>query len=458
MVENLSRKYLHWFEDRQNRLIDQFVAYLKFASISADPKMKQDVIKCSNWVEAYVKKLGFETEVWDTGVNPVIFGQMIQDSSYPTILFYNHYDVQPVDPLDLWTTPPFEPRIDHNIIYARGACDDKGLNLSTFYGIEAFLEVAKTKKINIKVVIEGEEEVGSLGFSRILPQKTKELKADYLAIVDTGVPSMEQPCVVLGCRGIITLDVICQGSNTDLHSGMFGGIAYNPLRALSEVIAKFWDKDGKVAIDGFYYDVEEVDFSKFLHYDIECKMREAGIMSLHREEGCSPLESNTTRPTIEVNGLCGGYHGPGFKTVIPAKAVCKISCRLVPHQDPVKIGHLVAEFMKKNIAKGMRLDIELGHGGVSHRTKIDSPIVDIFCRAIEMTLGKKCGLSLTGGSVPITQDLHEASQAEVIAIGFGLDSDNIHAPDEHFGLDRLKYGAVSIATALEIISNEGFKK
>ncbi len=457
MPENYSSKYSDWFEENKSQILEDFTTFLKFPSISADPSKKEDVIKCSKWVEEYLKDTGFETQVWETPVYPAIFGQIIQDPSYPTILFYNHYDVQPVDPLDLWTSPPFEPRIEGNNIYARGACDDKGLCHYTLSGIRAFLKLVGEKKVNIKIIIEGEEEVGSEGFSQILNDKKDELKADYLLIVDTGVPSMEEPAVVLGCRGITTLDIECSGSNEDLHSGIYGGLAYNPLRALSEVIAKLWDDDGKVNIDGFYDDIKDFDSSKLLRSDRTEELKKAGIEAIHEEKGYSSIESSTARPTIEINGLCGGYYGPGFKTVIPAKATCKVSCRLIPDQDPKKIGKLVANFFEKNIAKGMKLDIELGHGGFSHQTDPSSPIVSVACRAYEMVLNKKCGMVLSGGSVPVTRDLYEASSADVLGVGFGLNSDGVHAPNEHFGLDRFKYGVMSIATILEIISREGIK-
>lgn len=455
MAENYSTKYSDWYENHESKILEDFITFLRFPSISADPKMKENVLKCSQWVESYLKKVGFQTEVWETDVYPAIFGEMIQDPSYPTVLFYNHYDVQPVDPLDLWVSPPFEPRVENNAVYARGACDDKGLCLYTLNGIKSFVDLVKDKKVNIKIIIEGEEEVGSEGFSKILPHKKDKLQSDYLLIVDTGVPSMDQPAVVLGCRGITTLNIECRGSSEDLHSGMFGGIAYNPLRALSEVIAKLWDEDGKVAIDGFYDDIKDFDPSKLMMIDKVEEDQKNGLYSLYKEKGYSNCESSMIRPTVEINGLCGGYYGPGFKTVIPAKAICKVSCRLIPDQDPEKIGKLVANFFEKNIAKGMKLNIELGHGGFSHRTDPDAPIVDIACRAYEMTLGKTCGKILGSGSVPITKDLYHACGGEVLGIGFGLNSDSIHAPNEHFGLDRLKYGVISVATILEIISREG---
>ncbi len=455
MTDRYSEKYGNWFDQNKKHILDEFFTYLKFESISADPEKKTEVIKCSQWVEKTLKSIGFETQVWDTKVNPAIFGEIIIDPSYPTILFYNHYDVQPVDPLELWESPPFEPRVDGDLIYARGACDDKGLNVYTLFGIKSFLELTKTQKVNIKIIIEGEEEVGSEGFSKVLPQKKKELNADYLVVVDIGVPSMQEPCISLGCRGITTLDMVCEGSKSDLHSGIFGGVAYNPLRALSEVIAKLWDKDGKVAIDGFYDGVESFDSSVLFEPDLQKEIELVGINSLYNEKGFSTFESSTIRPTIEVNGLSGGYFGPGFKTVIPARATCKISCRLVPGQDPDTVGNLVAEFFKKNIAKGMNLEIELGHGGSACHTPADAKIAEVFKSAYEDVFEKSCGLVVSGGSVPIMKDLKQASSAELLGVGLGLSSDNIHAPNEHFGIERLKKGMMTIATALEILANKG---
>lgn len=451
----ISKKYQEYFEKHEKKILADFISFLKFQTISADPAHKKDIKNCAEWVAAFLKEAGCKVEIWETPVNPVIFASHEATSAdRPTILIYHHYDVQPVDPLELWDTPPFEPTIKGNEIYARGACDNKGQCLYGIYGVKAFLEIGKKEDLNIKVIIEGEEELGSVGLFHILKEKGKFLKADYVAIIDAGIPSLKQPAVTLGFRGITTLDVECIGSNVDLHSGQLGGIAYNPLRALVEVLAKAWDKEGRVAIDHFYDGIAVQDSKELMQVDMKPLLDKFELKALHQEKGYELIESNWTRPTFEINGLSGGYSGPGFKTVIPAKASCKISCRLVPGQDPVKIGEYVKQFLQKNIAKGFDLKVELHHGGEAFRTSAKGPFAAIIKQAYEDVLGVETGFVLAGGTLPIGTPVTEISGGEAIGMGYGFDDDYIHAPNEHFGLDRLKYGFMTVGSLLELLAGE----
>jgi acetylornithine deacetylase/succinyl-diaminopimelate desuccinylase-like protein len=439
--------------------IQDFLTFLKFESISTDIAYKPQLLACANWLSDYIKNIGFDVEQWTSADgHPVIFASNLKAGpDKPTLLIYNHYDVQPVDPLDEWTSPPFQPTIRNGEIYARGAQDNKG---QCFYVLQALKEFYKNKRplpINIKLCIEGEEENGSAGLAEILKDKKrqKQLKADYLAIVDMGIPHSTKPAVTLGVRGLVTLEVHVHGSKTDLHSGSHGGIVFNPLHALVDILAKLRDADGKITIPGFYDDVDELkDADKALialdFNPVEYKSIVGGDPT-GGEKKYSPLERAWTRPTLEINGIAGGYSGPGFKTVIPAKAIAKISCRLVPHQSPDAIGHLVAEHIKKLAPKGVEVEVEILKGGNAVRANPKSAVVSAFAKSYEELFNKKCACIFDGGSIPIATQLAEAAQSEVILLGLGLPDDQIHAPDEHFGLDRLEKGKRVIYRAIELL-------
>lgn len=449
----VSKKYQEYFEKHEKKILEDYFSLLKFKSISADPAHKKDIEECSQWVFSFLKEAGCHVEVWKTPVNPVIFAKhQAKNPNRPTILIYHHYDVQPVDPLELWNSPPFEPTIVGNDVYARGASDNKGQCLYGIYAVKAFLEIGKKEDLNIKVIIEGEEEVGSSGLFHVLEERKSSLKADYVAIIDAGIPSLEEPAVTLGFRGIVTFDVECSGSNVDLHSGQLGGIAYNPLRGLVEVLAKVWDKEGRVTIDNFYDDIIEQNAKELMQIDLKPLIEKFELKALHKEKGYTSLESNWARPTFEINGLSGGYAGPGFKTVIPAKACCKISCRLVPGQDPVKVGECVKQFLQKNIAKGFDIKVELHHGGEAYRASSKGPFAGKIKEAYEDVTGIETGFVLAGGTLPIATKFAEVCGGETIGIGYGFDDDYIHAPNEHFGIDRLKYGFMTIGSLLELLA------
>ncbi len=449
----------YYTKHKQQALQDYF-KFLSFESVSTDPKYKSQVLACADWLADYLKQIGFDIELWPTSGHPVIFGSNLKAGpDKPTLLIYNHYDVQPVDPLNEWTTPPFQPAIRDGEVYARGAEDNKGQCFYVTQALKALVERYKTLPINIKLCIEGEEECGSTGLSGILKDKKRQeqLKADYLAIVDMGLQNPQTPALTLGVRGLVTMEVQVQGSKGDLHSGSHGGIVYNPLHALVEMLSKLRDDQGKVTIPGFYDDVKPLDAmhrSKIsLSFDPQKYEEMFGAKPLGGEKEFTPLDRAWNRPTLEINGISGGYGGAGFKTVIPAKALAKISCRLVPNQDPQKIGKLVADYLKQLAPKGVAVEVEVYPGrGKAIRANPSSAVVTAFAKAYEELFQKPCEYIFEGGSIPVVTELAEASQSEVILLGFGLPDDQIHAPNEHFGVDRLEKGFYVMYRAIELLA------
>lgn len=437
--------------------LNDYKTLLSFPSVSSEPEYEQDLLACFEWVKKEVEAIGFETEVWDTGGHPTLFGSWLKAPGKPTLLIYNHYDVQPVDPLELWETPPFEPTVIDNVMYARGAQDNKG---QLFYVMLALKTVMKEKgafPLNIKWLIEGEEEVGSKNLPAVLFKNSEKLKADHLAIVDGGIPGKDMPAVSLGMRGLVTMDVELTGTRSDLHSGSHGGLAYNPAFALAELLAAAKNREGKITIPGFYDSIkpltvkekESLDF----HFNEQKYLETYGAGPSGGERSLTPLERNWLRPTFEVNGIVGGYTGAGFKTVIPAKASAKISCRLVRGQDPQEMGKLVARWLDSMAPNGItvRTTVHPG-GGPAVLTSPDAPVVKAFAKAFSDVFKKPCHYILEGASIPIVADLQQASGADSVLIGLGLGTDQIHAPNEHFSLDRIEKGRDIMMRALDLLS------
>lgn len=445
---------------QQKSAMDEYFSFLKFESISSEANHTPQVLACADWLVKYLQKMGFTVELWPTPGHPTIYATHLKAGpDKPTLLIYNHYDVQPVDPLEQWITPPFEPTIREGEVFARGAQDNKGQCFYVLQGIKALLERDKKLPINIKLCIEGEEETGSMGLSKILPQKQKELKADYLAVVDMGIRKPNVPAITLGLRGMVTMDLTVQGSNSDMHSGSNGGLFYNPIHALVELLAKLRDPSGKITIPGFYDDVIPLDPEEKAQiaftFDEKAYEKMFGAKPTGGEHAYSPLERVWTRPTLEINGITGGYSGTGFKTVIPAHASAKISCRLVPDQDPKKIGSLVAKFIEKNAPDGVKVEVKLRPGGgKSVRASPSSRVVKAFAQAFGEVFQKPCEFIFEGASVPIIPELAAASESEVILLGLGLPDDKIHAPNEHFGIKRLEQGALAIARGIELLGKK----
>jgi acetylornithine deacetylase/succinyl-diaminopimelate desuccinylase-like protein len=441
------------YKTNKDKALQDFFTFLKFETIGTDTKFAPQMTQCSNWLAKYLRDMGFFVELWETETYPIIFASHLNAGpDKPTLLIYNHYDVQPVDPLEDWISPPFEPTIRNGQIYARGAQDNKGQCFYVLQALKGLLERDKRLPINIKLCIEGEEESGSVQIANIIESKKEELKADYLAVVDVGIPGPQAPAVTLGVRGIVTFEMHATGSNIDLHSGYHGGVVYNPLHAIVEMFAKARDAEGRITIPGFYDDVAHVEKTDEFNLKFDSKQFEE-TFAAHATGGeklFTPLERRMMRPTLEINGISGGYAGVGFKTVIPATATAKFSCRLVPNQSPYKIAKLVAEYFQNIAPEGIEIKVEiLPGGGWASRVGASSPLVEAFSKAYEEVYNAPCEKILNGGSIPISTALCKVSGASLIFVGLGLNDDAIHAPNEHFGVDRLEKGYLMIARAIE---------
>ena len=444
--------YSAWYDTHRDALLDDFFTYLRFPSISTDPAHKNDVLACKDWVAEAMRKMGLEVSVWETSGHPTVFGEYKGDKDAPTLLFYGHYDVQPEVPLDEWKSAPFEPEVRGGKVFARGAIDNKGQSFYTLLGVRTFLEQVQSPKINIKVLIEGEEEVGSPGLEEVAEGKKEALCADHVFIVDLDMYDQKVPAVTLGIRGVVNINVALRNSFADLHSGVFGGVVANPARALSQALAKMWDEEGKVTIPGFYEGMHTFSTKELSVFDWEKDPKgeggNLGIRAFQGEGDFSLLESNWIRPTLEINGMESGYTGAGFKTIIPASSSVKLSCRLVQGQNPKKILEGIEVFLKNNLPAGMEISLEKGHGSPGVMTPPDSKTALEAAKAYEAVYKTSCRRQLCGATIPIVPLLSKICGGGLVLMGVGLPGDQMHAPNECIGLDRLKEGFLSIAKLL----------
>lgn len=449
------------YKQIENEAIKDYLKFLSFESVSTDPAYSTQVLACSTWLKEYLEKVKFQVEVIPTKGYPVLLASNCSAGpNKPTLLIYHHYDVQPIDPIAEWSSPPFTPTIKNGEVYARGAQDNKGQCFYTIQALKILLKKLGSFPINIKLCIEGEEETGSKGLADILPEKKELFKADYLAIVDVGLQNKESPSVTIGVRGLVTMDMEVEGSYTDLHSGSHGGIAYNPLHALVKILAELRDPSGKIVIPGFYDEVVELSSKERNHiafdFDEKQYVELFGIKPTGGERQYAPQERVCLRPTLEVNGISGGYAGIGFKTVIPARAHAKISCRLVPNQDPVKMGSLVKRYLESKAPEGIKVKVDIHPGGgTAARANPSSKVVKAFSQSFSESFNKPCQFILDGATIPIGAALAQASGAEAVLIGLGLPDDQIHAPNEHFGLDRFARGVAIMARGITLLSEIG---
>lgn len=434
-----------YIEKNKQRFLDELIELLKIPSISADSKYKNDIIKTAEAVKEQLKKAGCDTvEICETPGYPIVYGEKIIDKNLPTVLVYGHYDVQPPDPLDLWNSPPFEPVIKktelhpEGAIFARGSCDDKG---QMYMHVKALEYMTETDQLpcNVKFMIEGEEEVGSVSLGWFVERNKEKLKNDVILISDTGMISKETPSITTGLRGLSYVEVEVTGPNRDLHSGLYGGAVANPINILCKMIASLHDENNHITIPGFYDDVDELskeEREKMAEAPFNLKEYEKSIDidSVYGEKGFSTNERNSIRPTLDVNGIWGGYTGEGAKTVIASQAFAKISMRLVPHQDWEKITELFKKHFESIAPKGVRVKVKPHHGGEAYVTPIDSLGYKAAEKAYEETFGKTPIPQRSGGSIPIVALFEKELKSKTILMGFGLDSDAIHSPNEHFGI------------------------
>jgi acetylornithine deacetylase/succinyl-diaminopimelate desuccinylase-like protein len=429
--------------------LDELFELLRFPSVSADPKFKADMLRTAEYVAEKLKIAGAdEVEICPTAGYPIVYGEKIIDASLPTVLVYGHYDVQPPDPLDLWKTPPFEPTIRDEKIYARGSCDDKG---QFYMHVKAFELMMNTKTLpcNIKFMIEGEEEVGSSNLGIFVGENKKRLKADVVLISDTSMISLEHPSLETGLRGLSYVEVEVTGPDRDLHSGVYGGAVANPATILAKLIASMHDENNHITIPGFYDDVIELTekeremLNKAPYNEAEYKF-DLKVDDLWGEKGYTTMERTGTRPTLEVNGIWGGYIGEGAKTVLPSKAFAKISMRLVPNQQSDKVTKLFKDYFESIAPKSVKVKVTPHHGGEPVVTPTDSIAYKAAQRAILESFGKEPIPTRGGGSIPIVALFEKELGIKTVLMGFGLDSDNLHSPNEKFDIANFYKGIETI--------------
>ncbi|MDC1104412.1 dipeptidase [Polaribacter sp.] len=434
-----------YIENHKNRFIDELVELLKIPSVSADSAYNQDVLNTAEFVKKSLEKAGCElVELCETPGYPIIYAEKIIDPNLPTVLVYGHYDVQPADPIELWTSPPFEPVIKkteihpEGAIFARGACDDKGQMYMHIKALEYMISTGNLP-CNVKFMIEGEEEVGSESLSWFVPRNKEKLANDVILISDTGMIANDIPSITTGLRGLSYVEVEVTGPNRDLHSGLYGGAVANPINILTKMIASLHDENNHITVPGFYDNV--VDLSKEERaemakapFDIENYKKSIDIGDVYGEKGYSTNERNSIRPTLDVNGIWGGYMGEGAKTVIASKANAKISMRLVPNQDWRDITKLFKNHFEGIAPKSVSVKVTPHHGGQGYVTPIDTIAYKAASNAYKTTFGKTPIPQRSGGSIPIVALFEQELKSKTILMGFGLDSDAIHSPDEHFGI------------------------
>lgn len=421
--------------------LEELKEFLRFPSISALSAHKEDMVRTAQWLAAALERAGLENaRILPTAGHPAVYAEWLHAPGAPTALVYGHYDVQPVDPLHLWETPPFEPSIRDGKIYARGAVDDKGQVFAQVKAVEALLRTEGRLPVNLKFLIEGEEEIGSRHLPELLEQHRDLLRADVVVISDTSFFAPDVPAVTVGLRGLVALELTLRGPRRDLHSGVYGGAVQNPLHALVQLLASLRSPDGRILVEGFYDKVrplspEEREAWARLPFDPEAFREEVGAPALFGEAGYTPLEQVWARPTLEINGLWGGFTGEGTKTVLPAEAHAKITCRLVPDQDPDEIYERVEAQLRKNLPPGVTLEVRKEKGkGRPVLTPVDHPAVRAAFDALRETYGKEPVPIRSGGSIPIVESFATILGLPAVLMGFGLPNENEHAPNEHWDL------------------------
>ncbi len=444
-----------YLNTHRERFLNELLDLLRIPSVSADPKYASEVRRMAEATAEHLRQAGLDNvALIETPGHPIVYGEKIVDAQAPTVLVYGHYDVQPPDPLDLWSSPPFEPVVrktelhPDGAVFARGACDDKG---QFFMHVKAFEAMLRCQALpcNVKFMIEGEEEVGSRHLEDFCRQHRQQLACDVVLISDTSIIDNQTPSLTVGLRGLAYMEVEVTGPNRDLHSGVYGGAVANPIHVLCQMIASLHDKKGRVTVEGFYDDVEKVRNKerKRLNaapFDEKAFMRDLGVDALWGEKGYTTIERTGIRPCLDVNGIWGGYTGEGAKTVLPSKAYAKISMRLVPKQDPKKIERLFQKHFEKIAPPYVRVQVRALHGGYPVVVPTDSVEYRAAEKAMEKTFGKKPLPQRGGGSIPIVAMFQQVLRAHSVLMGFGLDSDNIHSPDEHYGLFNFYKGIETI--------------
>jgi acetylornithine deacetylase/succinyl-diaminopimelate desuccinylase-like protein len=446
-VENV----INYIKENENNYIEELKEFLRIPSISTVQDNKEDIKRAANFVAEKLKSAGMNrVEVYKTEGHPIVYGEWLGAPGKPTIVIYGHYDVQPVDPIELWTNPPFDPVIKDGKIYARGATDDKGQMFIHIKTVEAFFKTQGSLPINVKFLIEGEEEIGSESLETFINNNSELLKCDAVLISDTALYGPGIPTLTYGLRGLCYMEVEVTGPNRDLHSGTFGGGVANPINVLAGMISKLQNKDGKITIPHFYDDVvklskkERAGF-KTLKFSERNFAKELGVTHLQGEKGYTTLERIWARPSLDCNGIIGGFTTEGAKTVLPSTVMAKISMRLVPNQNPNKIAKHFVKYLKTLAPDSVRIKIKNLHGANPILTPLDNPATIAATKAMEKAFGKKIVYMREGGSVPIVSVFSKKLKAPTVLMGLGLNTENLHSPNEHFNLRHFQLGIISSA-------------
>ncbi|MFD1032860.1 dipeptidase [Metaplanococcus flavidus] len=435
-----------YFQERRSEHLEELETFLRIPSVSSLSEHKEDMQTAAEWLVKAFEKAGLENvKIDETGGHPLVYADWLHAEGKPTVLVYGHYDVQPVDPLHLWESPPFEPQIRDNKLYARGASDDKGQTFMHIKAAEALLQQNGELPVNMKFIIEGEEEIGSPSLPAYVEKNKEALEADIIVISDTGMQGPGRPAVCYGLRGLAGIQIDVKGPKGDLHSGLYGGAVQNPLHAIVEILESFRNKEGVIQVEGFYDDVlpvsdkERAEFAS-LEFDLDNEKRDLGITEDYGEQGYSFVERTWIRPTLELNGITGGFSGEGIKTVLPAEASSKITCRLVPNQDPDDIVAKLKAHVEAHKPAGVSVEITEFDKGKPFLTPFDHPAIQAAGRSYEKIYGVPTAFTRMGGSIPIVAAFDEILERPVVLMGFGLASENFHAPNEHFHLENFDKG------------------
>ena len=449
------KELIDHIKKNEQTYIEELIEFLKIQSISAMPEHNEDMKKCAQFVSDKLKQAGLSrVEIFSTEGHPLVYGEWLGAPGKPTVLVYGHYDVQPVDPIELWENPPFEPVVKGRKIFARGATDDKGQLFMHVKSVEAYFKKYGSLPLNIKFLLEGEEEVGSINIEPFIKSHTDLLKCDTVLISDTSLYEKGVPTLTYALRGLSYMEIEVTGPNRDLHSGSFGGAVANPINVLSEIISKLHDKKGKITIPEFYKDVAvltkaEKENIKRLRFSETKFAKDLGVAELQGEAGFNTLERIWARPTLDCNGIIGGFTGKGAKTVIPSKATAKISMRLVPNQEPNKIAKLFTKYIKSIAPKSVKVKVSFLHGGSPCMIPLTDKATISATKAMEKAFNKKIVYMREGGSIPIVNTFVKSLKASAVLMGLGLDSENLHSPNEHFDLNHFQLGIISSALFID---------
>jgi len=446
----MSQLFIQYLTKHRDKHLEELFDFLRIPSISSSSEHAKDVRTAAEWVATSLTQAKLENvQVMETNGHPVVYGEWLHAEGKPTVLIYGHYDVQPVDPLHLWETQPFEPSIRHEKLFARGASDDKGQVFMHIKAIEAIMNTNGTLPVNVKFIIEGEEEIGSPNLPEFVEKHKDLLASDVIVISDTGMLEKGKPAICYGLRGLCGIQIDVKGAKSDLHSGLYGGGVQNAAHALIELLASFHDQNGKVLVDGFYDKVADLTSEERKAYEAlntdEEKIREdLGVPELFGEEGYTYNERTWVRPTLEINGVYSGFQGEGIKTVIPSEATAKITCRLVPNQDPDEILELLEAHIEKHKPKGVTVKVSHFDKGAPFVTPFDHPAIQAAARSYEKVYKVPTAFTRGGGSIPIVAAFDQILNKPVVLMGFGLPDENFHAPNEHFHLENFDKGLQTI--------------